>query len=227
MPFDPKTVIFEKNEPWFQHPFLLQQKPKQKQANGKYPPISFGRRLRGWIFIIQGFDRYWTSKKKLAEIIGDSGLHFFLKDYLYDILKAGLDKNLYRVGSGELGFHASVRNNMGLDVVIFDRAVLTPDKITPRYVTIAPKVVIEIDVNVELPDRASDLFQVYVIRKVDSLFKHGVEKVIWFFSKSQKVVIALPGQAWQIDDWNQDIEILDQVKVNIADYIAREGFILE
>ena len=159
--------------------------------------------------------------------MGDSGLQFFLKFYLAELLNKDLDKQLYRVAGGELGFHASLKNNMGLDVVIFDRAVLTPDKITPRYVSVAPKVVIEIDVNVELPDHSSDLFQEYVIRKVDSLFKHGVEKVIWFFSKSKKVFIALPGQAWQIDDWNQDVELFEGIKVNVADYIAQEGFKLE
>ena len=159
--------------------------------------------------------------------MGDSGLQFFLKDYLAELLKEGLDKKLYRVAGGELGFHASVRNNMGLDVVIFDRALLTPDKITPRYVTVPPKVVIEIDVNVELPERNSDLFQEYVLRKLDSLFNHGVEKVIWFFTKSKKVCIALPGQAWQIDDWNQHLTLFEGVKVNIADYIAQEGFKLD
>ena len=200
---------------------------KAKASKRKIPAYLVRETIEGIDFYYPGFRQVLSKQKKLDEIMGDSGLQYFLKLFLYDTLKAEIDEKRYRVGSGELGFHASVRNNMGLDVVIFDRAILTPDKITPRYVTVAPKVVIEIDVNVELPDRASDLFQEYVIRKVDSLFKHGVEKVIWFFSKSRKVVIALPGQAWQIDDWNQDIEILDQVKVNIADYITREGFILE
>lgn len=200
---------------------------KVKTIKRKIPAYLVRETIEGIDFYYPGFRQVLNKQKKLAEIMGDSGLQYFLKLFLYDTLKAEIDEKRYRVGSGELGFHASVRNNMGLDVVIFDRAVLTPDKITPRYVTVAPKVVIEIDVNVELPDRTSDLFQEYVIRKVDSLFKHGVEKVIWFFSKSRKVVIALPGQAWQIDDWSQDIEILDQVKVNIAAYIAREGFILE
>jgi len=200
---------------------------KVKTIKRKIPAYLVRETIEGIDFYYPGFRKVLNKQKKLAEIMGDSGLQYFLKLFLYDTLKAEIDEKRYRVGSGELGFHASVRNNMGLDVVIFDRAILTPDKITPRYVTVAPKVVIEIDVNVELPDRASDLFQEYVIRKVDSLFKHGVEKVIWFFSKSKKVVIALPGQAWQIDDWNQDVEILDQVKVNIADYIAQEGFILE
>ena len=115
---------------------------------------------------------------------------------------------------------------MELDVVIFDRAKLTPDQITPRYVTVAPEVVIEIDVNVELPDRNSDLFQEYVIHKVENLFKHGVKKVIWFFT-SKKVFIALPNQPWQMDDWNKDVPLFENVTVNVATYIEQEGFKLE
>jgi Uma2 family endonuclease len=138
-----------------------------------------------------------------------------------------LDKKQYRIAGGELGFHAGIRNKLGLDVVIFDRTLLTPYQITPRYVSVAPQVVIEVDVNVELPEKNSDLFQEYVIRKVESLFAHGVEKVIWFFTKSKKVFIALPNQAWQIDDWNKDVDLFQGVTVNVAAYIAQEGFELE
>ncbi len=205
----------------------LSAEPKVKATKRKIPAYLVRETIDGIDFYYPGFRQVLNKQKKLDEIMGDSGLQFFLKFYLAELLNKDLDKQLYRVAGGELGFHASLKNNMGLDVVIFDRAVLTPDKITPRYVSVAPKVVIEIDVNVELPDHSSDLFQEYVIRKVDSLFKHGVEKVIWFFSKSKKVFIALPGQAWQIDDWNQDVELFEGIKVNVADYIALEGFKLE
>lgn len=198
-------------------------KPKRR----KIPAYLVRETIDGVEFYYPGFRQVLNKQKKLDEIMGDSGLQYFLKLYMYDVLKAGLDLKKYRVGSGELGFHASVRNNMGLDVVIFDRALLTPDKITPRYVTVAPKVVIEIDVNVELPDRNSDLFQEYVIHKVENLFKNGVEKVIWFFTKSKKVFIALPDQAWQMDDWNKDVTVFENVTVNVAAYIQQEGFKLE
>lgn len=198
-----------------------------KTKRRKIPAYLVRETIDGVDFYYPGFRQVLNKQKKLDEIMGDSGLQYFLKLYLYDTLRAGLDQKRYRVGGGELGFHASVRNNMGLDVVIFDRAQLTPDQITPRYVTIAPKVVIEIDVNVELPDRNSDLFQEYVIHKVENLFKHGVEKVIWFFTKSKKVFIALPDQPWQMDDWNKDVVLFENVKVNIAAYIEQEGFKLE
>lgn len=198
-----------------------------KTKRRKIPAYLVRETIDGVDFYYPGFRQVLNKQKKLDEIMGDSGLQFFLKDFLVEVLKSGLDKKLYRVAGGELGFHATLRNNLGLDVVIFDRAKLTPDQITPRYVTVAPKVVIEIDVNVELPDRNSDLFQEYVIHKVENLFKHGVEKVIWFFTKSKKVFIALPDQPWQMDDWNKDVILFEDVKVNIAAFIEQEGFKLE
>lgn len=200
---------------------------KIKTKRRKIPAYLVRETIDGIEFYYPGFRQVLNKQKKLDEIMGDSGLQYFLKLYMYDVLKAGLDQKKYRVGSGELGFHASVRNNMGLDVVIFDRAQLTPDKITPRYVTVAPKVVIEIDVNVELPDRNSDLFQEYVIHKVENLFKNGVEKVIWVFTKSKKVFVALPDEPWQMDDWNKDVTLFENVTVNVAAYIDQEGFKLE
>lgn len=159
-----------------------------KTKRRKIPAYLVRETIDGVEFYYPGFRQVLNKQKKLDEIMGDSGLQFFLKDFLVEALKSGLDKKLYRVAGGELGFHTTLRNNLGLDVVIFDRAKLTPDQITPRYVTVAPEVVIEIDVNVELPDRNSDLFQEYVIYKVENLFKHGVKKVIWFFYQKQKGV---------------------------------------
>lgn len=198
-----------------------------KTKRRKIPAYLVRETIDGVEFYYPGFRQVLNKQKKSDEIMGGSGLKFFLKDFLVEVLESGLDTKLYRVAGGELGSHTTLRNNLGLDVVIFDRAKLTPDQITPRYVTVAPEVVIEIDVNIELPDRNSDLFQEYVIHKVENLFKHGVEKVIWFFTKSKKVFIALPNQPWQMDDWNKDVTLFADVKVNIAAYIEQEGFKLE
>ncbi len=201
--------------------------PLSKKSKRKIPAYLVRETIDGIDFYYPGFRQVLNKQKKLEEIMGESGLQYFLKLYLYDLLKAGLDEQKYRVGSGELGFHAGLGNNLGLDVVVFDRSILTPDKITLRYVTIAPKVVIEIDANVELPNRQSDLFQEYVIRKVENLFQHGIERVISFFTLSKKVVIATPLHAWQIDDWNKEVQLFESVMVNIAAYIASEVFELE
>lgn len=202
-------------------------KPAEKTGKTSRRPIpSYLVRevIDGIPFYYRGYRQAMNKTKTLEELMSDSGLQFFLKLYLYDQLKAHLNLKKYRVGAGELGFHPNYKNNMGLDVVVFDRKVLTADKITAKFVEVPPRLVIEVDVNVELPDRDSDLFQEYVIRKIRRLFTSGTEKVIWIFTKSQKIFSATADAPWQVYDWNQDVELLEGVKINLAKYIADEGF---
>mgnify|MGYP002624655065 CR=1 FL=1 len=180
--------------------------------------------IDGIPFYYRGYRQAMNKSKTLEELMSDSGLQFFLKLYLYDLLKARLNLKKYRVGVGELGFHPNYKNNMGLDVVVFDRKVLTPDKITTKFVEVPPRLVVEVDVNVELPERDSDLFQEYVVRKIRRLFASGTEKVIWVFTKSQKVFSATADAPWQVYDWDQDVELMDGIAANLANYIREEGF---
>lgn len=201
-------------------------KPAEKTGKASKRPIpSYLVRevIDGIPFYYRGYRQAMNKTKTLEELMSDSGLQFFLKLYLYDQLKAHLNLKKYRVGAGALGFHPNFKNNMGLDVVVFDRKVLTPDKITAKFVEVPPRLVIEVDVNVELPDRDSDLFQEYVIRKIRRLFTSGTEKVIWIFTKSQKIFSATADAPWQVYDWDQDVELLEGVKINLAKYVADEG----
>lgn len=183
--------------------------------------------IDGISFYYKGYRQVLNNTKTLEDLMSDSGLQFFLKLYLYDLLRDHLDRKKYRVGAGELGFHADLKNNMGLDVVVFDKTILTPDKIDNKFVKVPPKLVIEIDVNVELPNRDSDLFQEYVLRKVVRLFESGVEKIVWVFTQSKNVCCATPDGNLRFYSWDKDIDLLDGVRMNIAEHIATEGFTIE
>lgn len=200
-------------------------KSASKPAKGRNIPAYLVREMIDGIpFYYPGYRQILNKTKTIEEAMSDSGLQFFLKLYLYDLLKDNLDKKEYRVGAGELGFHPDYRNNMGLDVVVFDRQVLTPDKINNKFVTVPATLVVEVDVNVELPERNSDLFQEYVVRKVRRLFAFGTGKVVWVFTKSKMVISAVPDAPWQFYDWDQDVELMGGVAMNIGDFIKAEGF---
>jgi hypothetical protein len=195
-----------------------------KISKSKVPDYLISEVIDGVAFYFRGYQEVLNKTKTLEDIMSDSGLQFFLKDYLSDILKAGLDRKKYRIASGELGFNPNLKVNMGLDVVVFDRNVLTAEKITTKFVDVAPKFVIEVDVNVEISSNNNDIFQEYIVKKVERLFSFGTEKVIWIFTKSKKILTAIPNASWQFDDWNNDVELLDGVKINLAKYIEEEGF---
>lgn len=196
------------------------------------PAPKNGRRIPAYLvsevidgipFYYRGYRAVLNKTKKLDDIMADSGLQLFLKEYISDLLKTGLNRKTYFVGSGEIGNHIDRRNNLGLDVVVFEKSVLTPDKITTRYIDVPAKMVVEIDVNVELPDKKTDLFEEYVVRKVNRLFAFGTQKVVWVFSKSKKVISATPDAPWQISNWSDDVELMNGIVMNIDQHLKEEG----
>ena len=189
----------------------------------KIPDYLVSEVIDGISFYYRGYRSVLNNTKTLEDIMGDSGLQLILKEHISDLLKAKLNRKKYFIGSGDIGNHLDHRNNLGLDVVVFDRSLLTPDKITTKYIDVPPVMDVEVDVNVELPDRTSDLFQEFVVRKVNRLFAAGAEKVVWVFSRSKKVMSATPHAPWQVYNWDSDVELMEGVVMNIAAYLKEEG----
>ncbi len=112
--------VFWKRNPYFwKNTNMILRSPLSPETNGKakkrkIPAYLIRETIDGVNFYYPGFRQVLNKQKKLENLIGDSGLQFFLKDYLVDQLKAGLDKQKYRIAGGELGFHAGVKNTWGL-----------------------------------------------------------------------------------------------------------------
>lgn len=68
--------------------------------------------------------------------------------------------------------------------MVYDRAVLTNDRMNIKYVDVPPKVVIEVDVKVKKEGEIT-----YVFSKTKQLFDFGVERVIWVVSDLKQVLI--------------------------------------
>jgi hypothetical protein len=47
--------------------------------------------------------------------------------------------------------------------------------------------------------------------------------LIWFFTTSQRVLIARLNEDWIFGDWHRDIEIWDGLKINVGQYLAKRG----
>jgi len=77
--------------------------------------------------------------------------------------------------------------------------------------------VIEIDTKAEL-EEVKDSFG-YFHKKTDELLNFGVEKVIWIFTDSEKVMISEKNKDWQILNWSKEIEIIEDLKINLESLI--------
>lgn len=204
----------------------IQPEPGKKEARNI--PVALVREVvEGIPFYYPGYRSVLNKTKKLEEIMSDSGLQTLLKNLIGDDLKSQIDRRQFYVFAGETGSHLNHRNNFGLDIAIYDRQILTPSKITVKFIDVAPKIVLEIDVNVEMPDADGNLFEQYMVPKIQQLFAFGTERVIWFFTKTKTIIYATAAEQWTFPKWDSDLEIMPGVTVNIARLIKEEGILLD
>ena len=179
--------------------------------------------IGGEIYAYKGWQEVVNQTKTLEQIMGCSGLQSFILEYLQAILFTQIGRKKYRFFTNETGNHLAKNENPSFDLAIYERALLTPDKITTKYVDVPPKVVVEVDVKVDTRLLSEMDF---VHHKTQTLLNYKVEKVIWIFTKSKKVLIATPDEDWITMDWNRNIEFIDGVHFNIGKEIKNEGLII-
>jgi Uma2 family endonuclease len=179
--------------------------------------------IDGIPFYYRGYKLVLSGKKTLDEIMGWSLLQGKIIQYfIYHVLNK-LNFNNYDVYPGELGAHLGYKNNLSLDISVFDTAVLTPDKVKDKYADVAPLLVIEVDVKVQWDDENLQTMQDFISLKTGKLFEFGVQKLIWVLSRSKKVIAAEPGKRWQIIDWDEEIELIEGIQFNIGAFLKSKG----
>ena len=168
-----------------------------------------------------GYQAVLAGRKTAADIMGSSSLQWVLVGYFMEFMVLNLDRRKYWFATNEAGVHLDHGNNLAHDVAIYERTTLPPDRINARYVDVPARVVVEIDVRIDLenPDDAT-----YVSRKIAKLLAFGSERVIWVFTATRQVLVAERGaEAWLTMDWNREVELLDGQRFNIGRYLAEEG----
>src|SRR5690606_19059800 len=103
-------------------------------------------------FFYKGYKEVLTKNKTFEDIMADSGLQSLIKKYLYDLLLRQLDPTVYEVFMGEVGTHLEHKSNLGLDVAVFETAMLPGDKFDFKYLAVVPQLVIEVDMKVSLDE---------------------------------------------------------------------------
>ncbi len=155
--------------------------------------------------------------KTLEDIMGSSGIQSFIIACIVEFLNDHMDRKTYKVLSNEVGLHINKGNNLAADIAIFEKKELLPEKLTNQYLDIAPKVVIEVDINAFAEELS------YCFAKTQKLLDFGTQKILWIFSESRKLLFVSPNKPWLIVDWDYDIEILDDIVLNVQQLLEKEG----
>ncbi len=156
--------------------------------------------------------------KTRDEIMGTSSYQSLITTYLTKLLARQLDDDVYDFLISEPGVHLKYKDNISNDIAIFNR--LTASQVTKKYVDFAPKIVIEIDIDID-PTSMDDLE--YLEKKTKKMLDFGVEKVIWILTNNREIIIATPNTEWLTVNWNTTIEIIDNINFNVYDYLVGRG----
>lgn len=163
----------------------------------------------------KGYKEVLNGTKSIAEVVGSSKYQSFLLSLIVAEVTVHL-KSQYLIGSNEIGLSLK-KGHRAADVAIFDKATFKEDPRAITYASTPPKVVIEVDVKIEVEDSQSELS--YVHRKTNALLEHGVEQVIWILTADRTTIVARPDGTWQTLDWEDGLDILgvNLVMSEIAD----------
>lgn len=180
--------------------------------------------LDGRPLYYRDYEDVLAGKKTSEEITRSGTLQWILASYFIEIMIRFLDEKKYRFAP-KPSVHLDHFNILSHDVAIYEKSVLTPDKINVHYVNVPAKIAVEIDVKADI-SKIEDFN--YVNKKTRKLLDFGTDKVIWVFTDTQQIMIAeQAADAWLTMDWNRELELLDGQNFNIGRYLEDEGIKVE
>ncbi len=202
---------------------LVAEQPTKKREK-KIPQALIYEMMDGKPIYYRGYKEVLAGKKKIEDIMASSTLQSFIISHLLKILFRGLSDEKYTVLTNEIGVHIGHRNNLANDIAIFDKKVLGATQIQNKYADVPCKVAVEVDTEADLSETSESG---YIIKKSTKLLDFGVEKVIWILTDVRKVIVFEPNKDGLIKNWNEDIELLENLYFNIGKHLENEGIKLE
>lgn len=165
------------------------------------------------------YEKVLSGQTTLEGIMGSSDLQAWIILTIVEFLLLNLDKKKYKILSNEVGYIPKVKTKYSLDIAILDRSKIK--KLTGNYLKIPPEIVIEIDTKADLKKFENP--QDYFHKKTQDLLDSGIKKVIWIFTKEKKIWLAEKGKRWIITNWDDEIEIFDNLKFNLEKLLDNEN----
>ena len=153
--------------------------------------------------------------------MGCSSLQGIIISVLLSYLYRNLEDDGFTIVTNEIGLHISLGNNLSSDIILYDAEDARQYQYDDHYFNVAPKMVIEVDVKIDVED--TNAIE-YLNEKNRTLFAFGVERIVWFFTKDKKVLLAEPDKDWIMRDWSRDFELINGHSINLEQMIEKKGY---
>ena len=166
------------------------------------------------------YKRVLRREQRIESISAITSITGLIISILLEFLYKNYDAKTYRIFTNEMGIKGTGFLRAA-DIAIYTREQLKGYKINDKYMTIAPKIVIEVDIKADTDDFETPIN--YFYEKTQELLDFGVETVIWVTTKSEKVMVATQNEAWITYNWTKEIEFLPNCSASIAKLLEDEN----
>lgn len=197
-------------------------KPKTIFKEKDIPKALIYEEYDGKPLYYKGFREVMQGLITIQTVRGQSDIQAILHGLIMRLLIKQLNENKYFVIGNETGFHLKKNYNLASDIVIYDTQALQQYQAKGKYLEIPPLAIIEIDIQGDTKEFGVTELDYYSM-KTKNLLDFGVQEVIWFFSHIRKVFVAKPNENWQIMDWDKDLLVLNEYKINLEQELKQQG----
>ncbi len=196
---------------------------KKRIAKKSIPKSLIYEEMDGKPIYYKGYEQVIYNEKTEEEIMGTSGLQSLIIDCLVIFFHDNLERKKYKLMYNELGLHLEKKNNLAADIAIYEKSSLITENISNQYLTLAPKIILEVDTKADLNnfEQTMDYFD----KKTKKLLAFGVEKIIWILTLNKKIMIAEPNKPWAVCEWSHEIEVFDNYKFVLNQLLLEDGII--
>jgi Uma2 family endonuclease len=169
----------------------------------------------------RGFEAVLRKEKKPEDIMGSSGLQSVIVAEILRFLFQSLSPKEYVITTNEAGLHLDKNNNLSTDIGVYLSEKLPASALTHHYLDIPPLIALEIGTKASMVsfNNPAD----YYHKKTQKLLDFGVEKVIWVFTESKKVMTADADQDWITSDWRKEVKLVEKVSLSLAKILGKRG----
>lgn len=200
--------------------------PERSKRRLKVPQSLVYEELNGRPLYYAGYRDVLEGRKTPEEIMGSSDIQAIVVGALHLYIGTHLDRKKYWITTNESGLHLKKGNNLSNDIAIFAKSDVPV--LRGKYFSVPPKVVVEVDVKVELPAEEFPAREAdYVFEKSARLLAFGVQKVIWVTTHTRKLFVATPNEPWTVQNWDVAVPVLDECVLNLAQLLEEEGIAWE
>jgi Uma2 family endonuclease len=200
-----------------------QTKSRNSLTSSRIPSSLIYEEIDGVPYFYRGYRAVLSRKKTKEDIMGASALQSAIVSLLVHVLYKYLPFDDYLIATNEPGLHIATGNNLSNDIAVFYQSSL-PTPLDDKYFSVPPRVVIEVDVKIDLPANLSETE--YVYDKTQKMLDFGVQKVIWVLTKTRRTLIAEPNERWILTDWNDTVEIMPGCSFEMNPLLRSKGVIV-